>query len=179
MKFGACSISLLLITTMTLVACSSSRDFDDIRAEMQRLDERPTGTVPDVPEYESQELFFYSAGDRRSPFRSPIEEEEEDEVIEMVDTGIAPDEDRPREHLESYALDELRMVGHIEPSGRGIRALVVDPSGELHQVQVDQYVGENYGRVTAVRPEGLELMEIVPSGRGGWLERANSLQVAE
>lgn len=178
MKRTAFSVPLMLLTAITLVACSSSRDFDDIRAEMQRLDERPTGTVPDVPEYESQELFFYSAGDRRSPFRSPIEEEEE-EVIEMVDTGIAPDEDRSREPLEAFALDELRMVGHIESSGRGIRALVVDPSGELHQVQVDQYVGDNYGRVTAVRPDSLELLEIVPSGRGGWLERSNSLQLAE
>ena len=169
--------ALLSLAVMLLAACSSSRDFDDIRAEMQRLDERPSGQVPDVPEYESQEFFVYSAGDRRSPFRSPLVEVEA--VAEIVDTGIAPDEDRPREPLEAYALDELTMVGHLESGSRGLRALVVDPTGELHQVQPEQYLGQNFGRVTAVSPASVELLEIVPSGRGGWLERPNTLRVTE
>lgn len=171
-------VYLVLMTSVLMLAgCSSSRDFDDIRAEMQRLDERPTGSVPDVPEYESQELFFYSASDVRSPFRAPVQEQEA--LPTIVDTGVAPDSDREPEALESYSLSELTMVGHIEPAGGGIRALVVDPTGELHQVRSGQYMGQNHGRVVSVTAQRVELLEIVPSGRGGWLERPQTLSVSE
>lgn len=169
--------ALLMSAVVVLSACTSSRDFDDIRAEMQRLDERPTGQVPEVPIYESQELFTYSAGGRRSPFRSPQAAIEE--VVEIVETGIAPDQDRSRQPLEHFALDELTMVGHMESASRGLRALVVDPTGELHQVQPEHYMGQNHGRVVAVSRTEVELLEIVPSGRGGWLERPNTLRVTE
>lgn len=167
----------LLMSVLMLTGCSSSRDFDDIRAEMQRLDERPTGTVPDVPEYESQELFFYSASDMRSPFRSPVQEQEA--LPTIVDSGVAPDSDREPEALESFSLSTLTMVGHIESAGGGLRALVVDPTGELHQVRPGQYMGQNHGRVVSVTAQRVELQEIVPSGRGGWLERPQTLSVSE
>lgn len=167
----------LLMSVLILSGCSISRDFDDIRSEMQRLDDRPTGSVPDVPEYESQELFFYSASDVRSPFRSPVQEQETMPTI--VDSGVTPDSDREPEALESFSLGQLSMVGHIEPAGGGLRALVVDPTGELHQVRSGQYMGQNYGRVVSVSAQKIELLEIVPSGRGGWLERPQTLSVSE
>ena len=170
---------LLTLTTLVLAGCDTSRDFSDLRAEMSRLDERPSGQVPDVPEYESQELFFYTAADLRSPFRSFIVEAEEEEE-EPEDTGVEPpDEDREPDPLEAYSLDNLRMVGHLQREGESIRGLVVTPDGTLHQIRAGQYMGQNFGRVMSITPRRIEIRETVPSGRGGWLERPQTISLAE
>ncbi|TGG93281.1 pilus assembly protein PilP [Natronospirillum operosum] len=169
----------MMMIGVLLAGCDTGRDFSDIRARMAELDERPSGRVPDVPEYEAQELFFYSAADLRSPFQSFIEEQQR-EAEQEEDTGVdPPDEDREREPLEAYGLDELRMVGHIQREGESIRALVTAPGGTLYQVQSGQYMGRNYGRVVVITSRRIDLVETVPSGRGGWLERPQSLSLAE
>ncbi len=170
---------LMVIPALLLAGCDSGRDFSDLRAEMARLDDRPTGRVPDVPEYESQELFFYTAANLRSPFRSFIVEEEEEEE-EPEDTGVEPpDQDRDQGPLEAYSLDNLRMVGHLQREGESIRGLVVTPDGTLHQVRTGDYMGQNFGRVMSITPRRIELRETVPSGRGGWLERPQTISLAE
>ena len=42
-------------------------------------------------------------------------------------------------------------------------------------VNTDQYMGKNHGRVAAISEGRLDLIEIVPNGRGGWLERPRSI----
>lgn len=170
---------LLLPATLVLAACDTGRDFSDLRARMAELDDRPSGQVPDVPVYESQELFFYAASDQRSPFRSFIVEQEEEEE-EPEDTGVEPpDQDRDPQPLEAYSLDDLRMVGHVQREGDSIRALVVSPEGTLHQVRSGEYMGTNFGRVVSITPRRIQLTETVPSGRGGWLERPQTISLAE
>jgi type IV pilus assembly protein PilP len=36
-------------------------------------------------------------------------------------------------------------------------------------------MGQNYGRIIGVNETRVELIEIVPNGRGGWVERPRSL----
>jgi type IV pilus assembly protein PilP len=40
-------------------------------------------------------------------------------------------------------------------------------------------VGKNYGKVTLVADDRLELLEIVPDGMGGWQERSAKLDLVE
>ena len=172
------SLIALLASALFLTGCGVSRDFGDLEVRMAALDARPSGRVPDVPVYESQELFFYTASDRRSPFRDPRQREEA-LAPQIVDTGIAPDLEREREELEEFTLDQLRMVGHIQREQQPLQALIVDPTGQLHRVQVERYLGQNFGRVVNVSPQRVEMLEIVPNGLGGWLERPQSLSVAQ
>lgn len=172
------SLIVLLSSTLLLTGCGVSRDFGDLEVRMAALDARPSGQVPDVPVYDSQELFFYTASDRRSPFRDPRQREEA-LAPQIVDTGIAPDLEREREELEAFTLDQLIMVGHIQRGSQPLRALIVDPTGQLHRVQLEQFLGQNYGRVVSVSPQRVEMLEIVPNGLGGWLERPQSLSVAQ
>ncbi|MFC3851690.1 pilus assembly protein PilP [Salinispirillum marinum] len=156
-----------------LAGCESPRNFDDIRARMAELDSRPTGTIPDVPNYEAQELFFYSASGLRSPFQ-PFQRVEE-LAQEIQETGIQPDMARPKQPLEAFPLNELTMVGFLHREGEPMRALIRDPQREIHSVRIGDYMGTNYGQISAISAQGIRLVEIVSNGRGGWLERPQTL----
>ncbi|WLD57899.1 pilus assembly protein PilP [Salinispirillum sp. LH 10-3-1] len=161
---------------LVLVGCDTGRNFDDIRVRMAELDSRPSGTIPDVPTYDAQELFFYSATDRRSPFQPRVRAEEL--AVQMQNTGIQPDMDRPRQALEAFRLETLTMVGFLHREGQPVRALIRDPNREVHQVSVGDYLGQNHGRISAITQNGLRVVEIVSNGRGGWLERPQSIDAS-
>jgi type IV pilus assembly protein PilP len=67
-------------------------------------------------------------------------------------------------------LDGLDMVGLIGAEETQV-ALVMDPQRVVHRVRVGNYLGQSDGRIVAIREDGLEIVELIPDGSGGWLER--------
>ena len=67
-------------------------------------------------------------------------------------------------------LDSLDMVGTLG-RGAGTVALVMAPDKVTYRVLPGAYLGQSDGRVTAVHEDRIELVELVPDGAGGWLER--------
>src|SRR3546814_10764499 len=67
------------------------------------------------------------------------------------------------------------MVGTIGRGG-GMVGLVVAPDKVVYRIQPGVYMGQNDGRVTAVHEDRIELVELVPDGAGGWLERPASVR---
>ncbi|PJA41559.1 MAG: fimbrial protein, partial [Lysobacterales bacterium CG_4_9_14_3_um_filter_62_6] len=53
----------------------------------------------------------------------------------------------------------------------GMVALVKDPDGVVHRLTVDNYMGQNEGRITAIYEDHVDLVELVQNGTGGWVER--------
>jgi type IV pilus assembly protein PilP len=82
---------------------------------------------------------------------------------------------RPRQRLEGHALDAMAMVGSLQQGGRQVALLRVEQ--ELHQVAVGQYIGQNYGRVTRVIEQRVDLLEIVQDAAGAWVERPAALHL--
>ena len=62
------------------------------------------------------------------------------------------------------------MVGTLG-GGKNVIALVMAPDKVTYRVQPGNYLGQSDGRVTAVFEDRIELVELVPDGAGGWLER--------
>ena len=67
-------------------------------------------------------------------------------------------------------LDSLDMVGTLGGRGNFV-ALVMAPDKVTYRVRPGAYMGHSDGRVTAVYEDRIELVELVPDGAGGWLER--------
>ncbi|MCZ7010091.1 pilus assembly protein PilP, partial [Salmonella enterica] len=67
-------------------------------------------------------------------------------------------------------LDTLDMVGTLG-RGKALVALVMAPDKVTYRVRPGDYMGQSDGRVTAVYEDRIELVELVPDGAGGWLER--------
>ncbi len=173
---GKAWLGLCLVPFLT--ACSQSGGFSDLDQFMSETRSKPRGHVEPLPEFQAYEAFTYSAADRRSPFDPPI-----DVQLTMVEqqpvSDVEPDLDRPPEVLESFNLSNLAMVGTLTGSDGGQYALIRDPSGGVHRVRTGNYMGQNYGRIVGINDTRIELIEIVPNGRGGWVERPRSLSLDE
>ncbi|OYV27812.1 MAG: hypothetical protein B7Z82_04290, partial [Halothiobacillus sp. 20-54-6] len=55
-------------------------------------------------------------------------------------------------------------------------ALVRDGDGVIHEIQVGNYMGLNYGKVVKISTDKITLEEIVPDGQGGWRTQSAIVQ---
>jgi len=55
--------------------------------------------------------------------------------------------------------------------------LVRDPNGGVHRVQMGDYMGTDNGKILAIDENGIELLEIVSDGTGGWVERERTVNL--
>lgn len=165
--------AVLGLTGGLLLGCGSS-DMSDLQAYVTATKNSQKGTVAPLPEIKPATPFAFNAED----FRDPFGVEEREERPEMAgESGIRPDVNRPKEELESYALDSLRMVGTL--SQRGVLwGLLKAPDNTIHRVRSGNYMGKNYGKVVGVSPERIDLMEIVAEGTG-WREKPASISLAQ
>ena len=131
--------------------------------------------------FNSSQSFTYSAIGFRSPFEPEVDsiddELEQDNSTESV-SGITPDFNRHKEALESYPIDALRFVGSLEKDNQ-LWGIVISPDGLVHKVQANNYLGQNYGKVTAVSEDRIELIELIKDIRQGWIEREAALTLIE
>lgn len=158
---------LLLLLGAMLMLGGCTRGMSDLRDWVAQEKAKRGAPIPPLPVIKTFETFTYSDQDKRDPF-SPSP----DELNQS--NGPRPDEGRARQPLEAYSLDSLKMVGTIG-SGATMQALVKDPGGVIHRVQANEYMGQNYGRITAISGDKVDLVELVSNGNGGWMERPASI----
>ncbi|MAR00266.1 MAG: pilus assembly protein PilP [Oceanospirillaceae bacterium] len=166
------SLSVILLTT-ALSGCSQNADTSDLKQFVDRVLSTPRGRIDPIPVFKPYELFSYNASALRSPFALPYNANELQSV--KATTDIRPDPDRAREYLEQFSLDNLVMVGTMQKPGNALWALVRDGNGGVVRVQRGEYMGQNHGRVVGITESKINLIEIVPNGLGGWLERPRAL----
>lgn len=160
-----------------LAACSGD-NMSDLRAYVEAEKAKPGGRVEPIPEVKPFESFIYREASRRSPFEPWTAMATSSARQAVPGTGPAPDANRRKEALESFPLDTLRMVGTLAQKN-GLWAIIKAPDGLVYRVSRNNFLGQNHGRITRVSDEGVEVVEIVPDGLGGWQERQASLALAE
>ena len=90
---------------------------------------------------------------------------------------VEPDFNRVKQYLEQYTIAQLAMVGTLA-QGPVTYALVQDGDGGVHRVQPGDFMGTDHGRIRGVGESSIELIEIVPDGIGGWVERERTVALA-
>lgn len=164
----------LLATVMGLAACGGD-NMSDLRAYVQAEKAKPGGHVEPIPEVKPFGSFIYQDASRHSPF----EPWTNNAVKRAVPgTGPAPEANRRKEALEAFPLDTLRMVGTLEQKN-DLWAIIKAPDGLVYRVSRNNYLGQNYGRITKISEDKIDVVELVPDGLGGWQERQASLALAE
>jgi len=160
-------LPLLAVSVFGLVGCGSNANLSGLDAKLEEIKARPRGRIEPPPEFKPIATYAYSAQQLRSPFSPP-----KDQELLLVREGVnvEPDLARPKEYLERFSLDALR-----EP----VQALIADPSGAVTRVRPGNYMGKNFGRVKDVSEVKVGLIEIVPDGRDGWVERASNVSISE
>lgn len=165
----------LLALGLTTACERGTRDLERWVAETLQ---RPGGEIEPIPPLMAPETAVYDAFDLRDPFQRRVARAEEEVEEGEAGEGVRPDMDRPREFLEGFPLDTLTMVGTLDMDGVAY-ALVRDNENVVHRVSEGNYMGTNHGRVTRVRSDRIELVEIYEDARGLWLERRAQIMLPE
>ena len=164
--------SLLLIAIVSITACVN-KDMSDLQAYVSTT-KTQKGHVEPLPEFITQPPYAYAARDVRDPFKAVVDIE----VTTGPYRGPKPDAHRPREPLEDYSLDSLRMVGSLAQNDNEW-VLIKDPDGLLHRVSEGHYIGRSYGKIVSISEEEVMLVELVSNRKGGWIERDAAIAISE
>ena len=177
------ALRLLGAAALLALIAGCSADKSDLEKFVHDERAKPGGAIEPLPTPRVFDTFSYKPGERRSPFK-----------VDLTGTalaragrgsndtgggeGIQPDRDRPREYLEDFPLDALKMVGHIELKGTTY-ALVKDSDNAVHRVKVGNYMGQNHGKIVNLSETEIRISEIVSDGKGGYVSRDTSLSLGQ
>lgn len=167
---------VLILAMLALAGCtrgvtSTPGEAPNLEKWVADVKARPAPALDPLPVMQQFETFEYAAQNLRDPFSNAFSDQ-------SGGSGPRPDPNRPRQALEQFPLDSLDMVGTIG-RGPGVVGLVMAPDKVTYRVRPGAYMGQNDGRITAVYEDRIELVELVPDGAGGWLERPASLALED
>jgi type IV pilus assembly protein PilP len=163
-------IPIAALAALSLSACSNG--MDELQQQVTEIKNRPGERIEPLPEIKPYEAFAYNAGNLRSPFVATAPARSD------LAAGVRPDVKRPREFLEQFPLDTMRMVGTLQLMGRNY-GLVQGKDGLVHRVLPGNFVGQNDGRIVGISSTKISIIEIVPDGLGGYIERPAALALTE
>jgi type IV pilus assembly protein PilP len=165
---------LLCTAAALLLGGCGGGEFEDLNRFVEESKQGLRGRVDPLPEVRQFEPVVYNAFDLSDPFKPRTAD-----AVELAGGGPAPDVNRRKEALESFPLETLKMVGTIEQRQARF-ALIKTPDNNLYRVRIGNYMGQNFGVVTAISEAGVTLREVVQDPTsGGWSERTSSLQLLE
>lgn len=158
-------LAIALTSAAFIAGCDS--DMSDLERFVAETKQKHQGRVEPLPDFAQYESFAYSETDLRDPFKPHVDAVSESPASSG---GPRPSDQRRREVLESFPLDALRMVGILQQSDTSW-ALVQDPDGTIHRVQPGNYAGQNHGKITGISENQISLVELIPDGISGWMQR--------
>ena len=177
------ALATILVVCVPLASCGGG-SMADLRSYVAEIKTRPGTPIEDLPPIQPYVVYAYPCDgaircvDPFEPFYLEPPRPPDGSDTTISDNGISPDFDRNREELESYPLDALRMMGTLE-KGERFWAILRDPDAIIHRVEIGNFIGQNNGKITGISEDKIELLEIIPDGRGGWEERHAELALAD
>src|ERR1700722_19319999 len=153
-----------------LVAAGCSGGQSDLQNWIAATKKKPGGRIQALPEVKPYESFVYSAGNMRSPFQP--------QGAGGGQASSRPSSRRNPGLLEYFSLDPRKMVG-TSKVGSSFYGLVQSKDGLVHKVQPGNYLGQNDGKVTEITGGKISVVEIIPDGLGGYIERPASLALSD
>lgn len=163
-----------LVLGLLLAACGGG-EYQDLKEELKKLTADMRGKVPPLPVVKPYEPVPYKAFDLPDPFGST--------KIELVTKaastggGLKPDLNRPKEPLEAFPVESVKVVGVLQ-RGKEMHALV-RADASVYRVKVGNYLGQNFGLITGITDAQIQLRELVQDASGDWSERVSTLQLQE
>ena len=138
---GYALFTVLSFSSFTISGCS----LFGLEEQSVKVDDKGTGTRADrrkkeeVVTEEKEEEFTYNPIGKRDPFRSFLAFASDNSIIDNI----------PRTPLQRYDIEQYTLTGIISGIDRP-RALVEDPTGIGHVMELGDYIGTNWGKVTSI-----------------------------
>jgi len=172
MNLNSVKFNLILIACFAglLTACSGDEG-DDLDQFMKNAANDMSKAVEPLPEVLPYIPLQYNAdGTLGDPFKARKTASK---------SGLQPNTNRPKEALEAYPLESLKYVGSLSKS-KSTYALIKTPDNTIQQVKLGNYLGPNFGLITAINENAVDIKEIIQDDlTGDWVERNASLNLQE
>ena len=166
---------LLILISILLIACGGE-EFQDLRDFVRDAGADLRGQVDSPPEIKPYEPFPY---ENNASLPDPFKPRKQETKNAGGSGGLnQPDFARPKQELEEFPLDSMKMVGFLRMGSVG-NAIIRSSEGKLHRVKVGNYIGLNFGQITSITESEVKIKEMVQDGAGDWSERSSSLQLVE
>ena len=173
MMLNSTQFKLILVLGLSciLIACSGGSG-DDLDAFMASAGNDMSKGVEPLPEVLPYIPLQYNAdGTLTDPFRA--------RKATSKSSALQPNMNRPKEPLEAYPLESLKYVGMLSKNNLTY-ALVKTPDNTVQQVKKGNYLGPNFGLVTAINENAIDIKEIIQDDLSGdWVERNASINLQE
>lgn len=173
-------LAVLLLVGSAALLSACGQDMGDLEAYALEVKSRKSRAIDPIPQPKPYEPFLYEPAARRDPFLPLLGARDAAALAGGggVVGGIRPDFNRPKEPLEEFPLDSVRMVGTITQKKQAF-ALIKAPDNVVHRVTVGDHMGQNYGKITAISETEVVLMEIITDGLGGWMQRPATVALVQ
>jgi type IV pilus assembly protein PilP len=168
---------LILLIGVTLLAACGGEEQGELRQELAAMTKDLRGKVDPLPQVRSYEPVPYKSEGLVDPFVPGRIVVAQAAGSAGGGGGVQPDLNRPKEPLEGYPLDAIQMVGTLAQN-KDMYALV-RAGTNLFRVKKGNYMGQNFGLITAVEEGQINLKEVVQDSGGDWVERSTMLQMSE
>jgi len=161
------------LVSILLTGCGGE-EFQDLRDFVKNAGADMRGKIPPPPEVKLYEPFVY---DNEANLPDPFQPRKPD--LRSGRGGInQPDLERPKEALEEFPLENLRMVGYLFQNKTGY-AVIRAPDGKLHRIKAGNYIGLNFGLIKEINETEVIVKEVLQDSAGDWSDRISSLQLLE
>jgi type IV pilus assembly protein PilP len=169
---------LLAVGLAALLAGCGADEHGDLKQELAELTKDFRGRVDPLPQVKPYEPVPYTSEGQVDPFRP--------ERIEVAQAArrsggnaalIEEQRKRPPEPLEAFPLESIQMLGTITQAKETFALVKAGPN--LYRVRKGNYMGQNFGVITAIDEAQISLKELVQDSGGEWVERMSSLQLVE
>jgi len=158
-----------------LLGACGGEEHGDLKEELAQLTKDLRGKVDPLPQVKPYEPVPYKGESLLDPFvpgRIVVAQ-----VPGGGGGGIQPDVNRPKEPLEAFPLDAIQMVGTLTQNQETFALVKAGPN--LYRVKKGNYLGQNFGLITAIEETQISLKEVVQDSGGDWVERSGMLQMLE
>ena len=164
-----------LVLVVVLLSGCGGAEYQDLRDFVKNSGADMRGKIDPPPEVKPYEFFAYN-NDTNLP--NPFKPRKQD-LRSGGGAGLnQPDMNRPKEALEEFPLESLKMVGYLYQNKVGW-AVIRATDNKLYRVKAGNYIGLNYGLITEVTDSSVMIKESVQDSSGDWSERDSSLQLME
>lgn len=157
-----------------LLAGCGGEEFQDLRDFVKTAGAEMRGKVDPPPDIKPYEPFTY---DNTTGLPDPFKPRTDARNPRRTGQNL-PNLDRPKEELEDFPLENLKMVGFLLQRNVG-HAVVRSAEGKVYRVKAGNYIGQNFGQITSVSETEIKIKEMIQDSAGDWSERESSMQLVE
>lgn len=163
--------SLILMCPLLLLGCATE-EHQDLRDWMREEAKGMKGKIPPLPEIAAFPVVAYETESLTPPFAPG-------KIVtqEAAADKSAPDRSRPPQPLEIFPLEDLKVMGIVMAGNLPYALIQTPPPNKPKHVRVGEYMGRNFGKITAISRDSVTVVESVKDVNGAWVAQEKVLMV--